>query len=108
MSVAWQQSTHGVPRKRAKVDRVTAVAFVIVVVVVSALAFAYVGLAASSARLSADIWQAHTKLGTVQREISRLETEIARLSSIPVLQTRSGALGYVPAESIQFVPAEVP
>jgi hypothetical protein len=103
MSVVWQQNTHGVPRRREKVDRVTTVAFVACITIVSLLAFAYLALAASSARLSSEIWQTQMELGEIQRETSRLETEIARLSSIPVLQTRSVELGYVPATTIEFV-----
>lgn len=103
MSVVWQQSTHGVPRRREQVDRVTAVAFLVGITIVSLLAFAYLALAASSARLSAEIWSTHMELGEIQRETSRLETEIARLSSIPVLQVRSVELGYVPAGAIEFI-----
>jgi len=40
--------------------------------------------------------------------ISRLEIEIARLSSIPVLQERSVALGFAPAESIEFIELGAP
>jgi len=46
-------------------------------------------------------------MAEIQRESSRLETEIARLSSIPVLQVRSVALGYQAAESIEYVDIEV-
>jgi hypothetical protein len=42
-------------------------------------------------------------MAEIQRESSRLETEIARLSSIPVLQARSVDLGYRAAESIEYV-----
>ena len=108
MSVVWQQSTHGVPRRQERVDRVTAVGFAIGITIVSVLAFAYLALAASSARLSAEIWRTHMQLGEIQRETSRLETEIARLSSIPVLQVRSVELGYAPAAKIEYIEVEGP
>jgi cell division protein FtsB len=108
MSVVWQQSTHGVPRRREQVNRVTAMAFVAAITIITILAFAYLALAASSARLSAEIWRTHMEMGEIRRECSRLETEIARLSSIPVLQTRSRKLGYVPANVIEFIEVEGP
>lgn len=89
-------------------DRLTAVAFVVGITVVSVLAFAYLALAASSARLSSEIWRTQMELGEIQRETSRLETEIARLSSIPVLQVRSVDLGYAPAAAIEFIEVEEP
>lgn len=103
MSVAWQQSTHGVPRRQEKVNRTLMATFAIITVLIAGLGLLYLALVASSAHLSSDIWHMHSEMAETQRESSRLETEIARLSSIPVLQARSVALGYKAAESIEYV-----
>jgi cell division protein FtsB len=107
MSVAWQQSTHGVLRRQEKVNRRLMTTFAVITVMVAGLGLLYLGLVASSAHLSSDIWHLHSEMAEIQRESSRLETEIARLSSIPVLQVRSVALGYQAAESIEYVDIEV-
>ncbi|MGC9468547.1 MAG: hypothetical protein ACP5HS_08145 [Anaerolineae bacterium] len=103
MSVVWQQQTHGVPRRREKVDQGVARLLLIGVAIVTALMVAYLALVASTIHLSGEIWALHNEMSDIQRENSRLETEIARLSSIPVLQVRSVELGYVPAESIEYI-----
>jgi cell division protein FtsL len=103
MSVAWQQSTHGVLRRQEKVNRTLMTTFAVITVLVAGLGLLYLGLVASSAHLSSDIWHMHSEMAEIQRESSRLETEIARLSSIPVLQARSVDLGYRAAESIEYV-----
>lgn len=85
----------------------TMVTFAVVVVMVAALGLLYLALVASSAQLSGEIWFVHSQMAETHRECSRLEAEIARLSSIPVLQVRSVALGYQPAEAIEYVDIEV-
>jgi len=107
MSVQWQKSTHGVQRRRQKVNRVTVITFAAITVMAAALGLLYLGLVASSAHLTGEIWILHNELADIQRESSRLETEIARLSSIPVLQARSVALGYQPAQVIEYLDIEV-
>jgi hypothetical protein len=108
MSVVWQQSTHGVPRRQERFNQVTTRAIVVGALIATVLVGAYLALGALNVRLSREVWSLHTALSDTQREISRLETEIARLSSIPVLQVRSEALGYAPAESIEYIEIGVP
>lgn len=104
MSVTWHQTTHGVPRKQAKVNRATASLLIVGILVITLVVGAYLALVASTIRISGEIWSLHNQMGEIQRENSRLQTEIARLSSIPVLQVRSAALGYEPAESVEYLP----
>lgn len=108
MSVVWQQSTHGVPRRKEQMNQVTARAFVIGIVLATAFVGGYLALGAANVRLSNEVWALHNDVARMQRESSRLENEIARLSSIPVLQVRSVALGFAPAESVGFIELETP
>ena len=103
MSVVWQQSTHGVPRRQEKLNKVTARVFLIGVLIATTLISGYLTLSAANVRLSHEVWSLHNDMAQIQRDSSHLETEIARLSSIPVLQSRSVALGYGPAESIEYL-----
>jgi hypothetical protein len=85
-----------------------ALVFVLVTVAAALLVGAYLALSAANARLSGEIWQLHNQMAETYRQSSWLETEIARLSSIPVLQARSVALGYQPSDAIEYVKPEAP
>ena len=67
------------------------------------LATAYVALAGANAKLAAEVWSLERDLITQQRESQVLMMEISRLSSIPVLQQRAIALGYVEADTVEYV-----
>jgi hypothetical protein len=69
---------------------------------------AYLALGALNVRLSREVWSLHRELADRQREISWLETEIARMSSIPMLQVRSVELGFAPAQSIEYIEIGAP
>lgn len=108
MSVLWQQSTHGVQRRREGLSQVTTRAVVVAALIATVLTGAYLALGALNVRLSREVWSLHKELAERQRVISGLEVEIARLSSIPVLQVRSVELGYAPAETIEYIEIGVP
>jgi cell division protein FtsL len=103
MSVVWQQSTHGVPRREERVSRVTARVFLLAVVIATALIGAYLALSAANVRLSSQVWTLHNEMADRQREISRLQDDIADASSIAALQARSVELGFAPADAVDFV-----
>ncbi|MGC9350235.1 MAG: hypothetical protein ACP5JG_18990 [Anaerolineae bacterium] len=103
MSVMWQRQTHGVPRRRQKVDRMVAALFLGVTLAVTLLLGAYLALVASTVHRAHEIWRLHDHMAEIRRRNSQIKSDIARLSSIPVLQERSVALGYQPAESIEYV-----
>lgn len=103
MSVVWQQSTHGVLRRQRQTQRMLARLLIAVVIVAALLAAAYLALVAANVRLCRDAWALENTLATLQRENQALHTEIARASSIPVLQERSITLRYQPAANVDYM-----
>jgi hypothetical protein len=103
MSVIWQQTTHGVPRRRGKANRVLARLFIYVAIIVIILAGCYLALIAANVRLSREVWQLYEVLADVRRESEFIRTDIAKASSIPVLQKRSVDLGYQPANAVDYI-----
>lgn len=103
MSVIWQQKTHGVQRRQQKTNRLVARILLGVVLVVTVLATAYLALVASNVRIARQVWDMEKEMGNIQRTNNAIETEIGRLSSIPVLQQRSVALGYQPAATVEYM-----
>ena len=103
MSVLWQQKTHGVLRRKEKMQRLLARLLLGVVVITTILAGIYLTLVASNVHTARRLWAMEYEIANVMRDNQALTTEIARLSSIPVLQERSVALGYQPAESIDYL-----
>lgn len=103
MSVLWQQKTHGVLKRKEKMQRLLARLLLGVVVITTILAGIYLTVVASNVHTARRLWALEHEITNVTRDNQALITEIARLSSIPVLQERSVALGYRPAESIDFI-----
>ena len=103
MSVLWQQKTHGVLKRKEKMQRLLAQLLLGVVVITTILAGIYLTLVASNVHTARRLWAMEHEIANVMRDNQALMTEIARLSSIPVLQERSVALGYRPAESIDYL-----
>lgn len=103
MSVLWQKKTHGVLRRKEKMQRLLARLLLGVVVITTVLSGIYLTVAASNVHTARRLWAMENQIANVMRTNQALMTEIARLSSIPVLQERSVALGYRPAESIDYL-----
>ncbi len=103
MSVLWQQQTHGVPRRSGQLNRTLALLLIVAITLIALLGAAYLSLAAANVSLSREVWQMEQNLVRLQRENQAIMVEVARNSSIPVLQTRSTALGYQPAEAVAYI-----
>jgi hypothetical protein len=58
--------------------------------------------------LGAQVWKLEKDLVVQQRENQVLMVEIARLSSIPVLQERAIALGFVEANTVEYLEVTEP
>jgi hypothetical protein len=108
MSVLWQQRTHGVQRLHQRQHRAVALLFLGIVLVMTILVGAYVSLAASNVDLGRRVWDLEQALADWERENQLLIVEISRQSSIPALQQRAMILGYVPAESADYVEVAYP
>ncbi|HQE92884.1 MAG TPA: hypothetical protein PLH19_08880 [Anaerolineae bacterium] len=108
MSVVWQKKTHGVLRRQEKAQRLVAKLLLGVVITTSLLAATYLTLVASNVHTARQVWDMEHQIVAAQRDNEALKTEIARLSSIPVLQERSVALDYQPAETIDYLYPGVP
>lgn len=103
MSVLWQQKTHGVLKRKEKMQRLLARLLLGVVVITTMLAGVYLMMVASNVHTARRLWAMENEIANVIRDNQALMTEIARLSSISVLQERSVALGYQPAKSIDYL-----
>ncbi|MBN1920404.1 MAG: hypothetical protein JW892_04115 [Anaerolineae bacterium] len=103
MSVTWQKRTHGVQRHKETFDRALARVFLGGVIVVTLLGSLYLAFVATNTRLSGQVWQMEEGIAEWRRQNEALTVEIARLSSIPVLQQRSIALGYAPAANVHYL-----
>ncbi len=103
MSVLWQQRTHGVPRRKRQWERRLAIVGVMLVLAITLLVMAYLALVASNVRLSHEIWETSEAIVMQERRNEGLRVEIAHQSSIPRLQERAIALGFVPAEQVDFI-----
>lgn len=108
MSVVWQKGTHGVPIRHEKINPIMVRFFAIAGAVVGVFLGLYLALSASTIRLSAEVWTMHNELSAIQRENSRLETEVARNCSIPILQQRSEVMGYLPVEALEYLDMGMP
>ena len=103
MSVLWQQRTHGVLRRKRRGEQAVALALVGLTLAVALLTLAYLALVASNVRLSRQVWEVSEAVVMQERENEALRVEIARVGSIPRLQQRSIALGFVPADQVDFI-----
>jgi len=103
MSVIWQQKTHGVLRRQQKANRILARLLLAVVIVVTVFSAAYLTLVASNVRLARQVWAMEKEMVGIQRANQAINTEVGRLSSIPILQERSIALGYQPASAVEYM-----
>ena len=99
--------THGIKRGRFEVGPRTALylcAFFVALTLVAAL---YLMLVSYTAARGRHIEQLQAELFRLQRENEQLELEIAREGSVSRLMERAAALGFAPAERVEFlVPGE--
>jgi cell division protein FtsL len=103
MSDFMQWVTHGIKRGRFEVNRRTALYLFAPVVALALVAALYLTLVSRTAAQGRHIEQLRTELFRLQRENEQLEVEVARAGSVSRLRERALALGFAPAERVEFL-----
>jgi cell division protein FtsL len=102
MSDFWEWATHGVKRGWLELDSRPIVFLSTVGVVLTLVAALYLGFVGRTAAQGRRIEQLQTDIFQLQRENEQLEVEIGKVSAFPRLMERATALGFVPADRVEF------
>lgn len=105
MSDFLEWATHGVKRGRLELDSRPVGLLVAIVVTLALVAAIYLGLVSRTAARGRRIEQLQTEVFRLQRENEQLAVEIADVSSTARLMERAKALGFAPAEQVEFLVA---
>jgi cell division protein FtsL len=103
MSDFLEWATHGAKRGWLELDSRPVVLLVTIVVVLTLVAALYLGLVGRTAAQGRRIEQLQTDIFRLQRENEQLEVKIAEAGAYPRLIERARALGFVPAEQVEFL-----
>jgi len=103
MSDFMQWVTHGIKRGRFEVSHRTALYLFAPVIALTLVAALYLVLVSRTAAQGRHIEQLRTELFRLQRENEQLEIEVASEGSVSRLRERALALGFVPAERVEFL-----
>lgn len=94
--------THGVKRGRFEMDSHSAVALSIVAGTFTVVIALYLIVISRTAARGRHIEELQADIFHLQRENQQLMVEIAEESAVPRVRERAEALGFVPAEEIEF------
>lgn len=103
MSDFLEWATHGVKRGQLELNarpRATVLGLVAVVAVTAGI---YLGVVGRTAAQGRRIEQLQAEVFRLQRENHQLSVDIARASGVRNLRERAEALGFVPAENVEFL-----
>lgn len=103
MSDFLEWATHGVKRGWFELDSRPVVLLSTIVVVLTLVVGLYLGLVGRTAAQGRRIEQLQTEIFRLQRENEQLAVEIAEVTAFPRLMERARALGFVPAEQVEFL-----
>lgn len=95
--------THGVKRGRLELDSQPLVLLVTIVAALALVAGLYLALVSRTAAQGRRIEQLQTEVFRLQRENEQLAVEIAEMSAVSRVMERAKALGFVPAEQVEFL-----
>ncbi|MGD2179236.1 MAG: hypothetical protein PVG71_15600 [Anaerolineae bacterium] len=99
--LAWV--THGVKRGRFELDSRAAVALSAVVAVLMLVAALYLALVSRTAAQGRYIERLQVEVFRLQRENEQTAVRIAEACALPRVMSRAEALGFVPAEHVEFL-----
>ncbi len=110
MSDFLDWATHGVKRGRLELDSRPLVLLLAIVAALALVAAIYLGLVSRTAAQGRRIEQLQMEIFRLQRENEQLAVEIADVSALrgdgsPGLIERAEALGFEPAERVEFLTA---
>ena len=103
MSDFMQWVTHGVKRGRFEKNPQATLYLILLVVAVTLVASIYLVLVSRTSAKGRHIEQLQAELFRLRRENERLEVKIAEESAVSRLMERAKALGFVPAEQVEFL-----
>jgi len=99
--LAWV--THGVKRKRFEMDSRSAVVLSVVVATLTGVMALYLIVISRNAARGRHIEELQADIFRLQRENQQLVVEIAEESAVSRVRERAQALGFAPAQEIEFV-----
>ena len=103
MSDFLEWATHGVKREWFESDSRPVVLLSALAAILVLVASLYLMLVSRTAAQGRHIEQLQAKVFSLQRANEQLAVEIADVSAIPRLMERAEALGFVPAERVEFL-----
>ena len=95
--------THGVKRGRFEMDSRSAVGLAVVAGTLTVVMALYLILISRTAARGRHIEELRAEIFRLQRENQQLMVEISRESAVSSVEERAQALGFVPAQEIEFV-----
>jgi len=103
MSQFLEWATHGVKRGGLEFRSRPGVLLSTLVGVVALVATVYLALVSRTAAQGRRIEQLQTEIFRLQRENEQLVVEIAEMSTVPDLMERATALGFAPAQRVEYL-----
>ncbi|MGD2143169.1 MAG: hypothetical protein PVF54_01685 [Anaerolineae bacterium] len=103
MSHFLEWATHGVKRDQFEMDSRATAGLLTVVVTVTLVAALYLILVSRTAAQGRRIEQLQAQVFRLQRRNEQLAVKIAEASAVPRLMERAQALGFGPAERVEFL-----
>ena len=103
MSDFIQWVTHGIKRGRFEMRQRVALRVFVLVAVLTLVAALYLMLVSRTAARGRHIQQLEAELFRLQRENEQLEVKLASEGAVTRLWERAMALGFTPAEDVEFI-----
>ena len=103
MSDFLKWATHGAKQGWLELDSRPVVLLSAIVLVLTLAAALYLGVVGRTAAKGRRIEQLQAEIFRLQRQNEQLAVEIAEVSSFPELDERARALGFAPAERVEFM-----